>query len=165
MEFVKRKHPRLSRYDYSLPGFYYVTIHAQDNTLCLSHICADSNDIYIWPTVLGQIAEQQLLELETRYPYVKIHKYVVMPTHIHAIIQLGMSDASRPGLTDIVCAYKSIATRLCNQSAKTPGRKVFQTSFYETVLRNEQAYQKCWQYIENNPIKWILHEDMPEFEP
>ncbi len=105
------------------------------------------------------------MELESRYPYVRIEKYVIMPTYIHAIIQLRMGDVPRPGLTDIVCAYKSITTRICNQASKTPGRKVFQTSFYETVLRNEQAYQKCWQYIDNNPIKWILHEDMPEFEP
>ena len=38
-------------------------------------------------------------------------------------------------------------------------RKLFQTSFYESVLRNEQAYRECWQYIEENPAKWLLNSE------
>ena len=33
---------------------------------------------------------------------------------------------------------------------------MFQTSFYEEVLRNEKAYQECWRYIDENPLKWLL---------
>ena len=52
-------------------------------------------------------------------------------------------------------AYKSLVTRVCNQRFQTPGRKQFQTSFYETILRDENMYQKCWRYIEGNPSKWL----------
>lgn len=110
-------------------------------------------------SVLGKIAEQELFALQKRYGYVKIDKYVIMPTHIHVIVRLmeNMAGASpRPTVPEVIGAYKSLTTRRCNQALNTPGRKLFQTSFYDTVLRNEEAYQECWRYIEENPAKWLL---------
>ncbi len=158
MEFKDRKHPRLKDYDYSLPGYYYVTIHNEKDAPVLSAV-QQQNKLCQAMTVLtpcGKIAEQQLLALEKRYPYVKIDKYVVMPSHIHVILQLLPGQCPRPGLIQIIQAYKSLTTRACNRQLQTVGRKQFQSSFYETVLRNERAYQECWRYIEENPIKWSL---------
>ena len=158
MEFRDRKHPRLKTYDYSLPGYYYVTIHNEKDAPALS-VVQQENVQYKAMTVLapcGRIAEQQLFELEKRYPYVKVDKYAIMPTHIHAIIQLLPGQTPRPGLIQIIQAYKSLTTRTCNQLFQTAGRKRFQSSFYETVLRNERAYQECWRYIEENSAKWLL---------
>jgi len=44
--------------------------------------------IQVMKSPLGKMAEQQLFELEKRYHYVKIDKYVIMPTRIHIIIIL-----------------------------------------------------------------------------
>lgn len=157
MELVKRKHPRLKDYDYSLPGYYYVTIHIEENSNILSKVGWGLAPA-VTPTPAGKVAEQQLFQLEQRYPYVKIDKYVIMPTHIHAIIQLvgEVGKEPRPSLPDIVCAYKSLTTRECNRIFCTPGKKRFQTSFFEKVLRNDQAYRECWRYIDENPQKWSL---------
>ena len=105
------------------------------------------------------IAERQLLALQDRYAHVRIDKYVIMPTHIHAIIRLvgEVSEGKkRPAIPDIICAYKSLTTKICNEQFDTPGMKLFQTSFYDSVLQNERAYLECWQYIDENPLKWIL---------
>ncbi len=141
MEYSQRKHTRLSYYNYSQPGCYYVTIHVQDASVCLSNIGMEDGQAKVQVTALGALATQQLFDLENRYPFVKIEKYVIMPTHIHSIFQLLPREAMRPGLTDIICTYKSMTTRIGNQALNTPGRKLFQTSFYETVLRNQRAYQ------------------------
>ena len=61
--------------------------------------------------------------------------------------------APRPTLMDVICAYKSITTRECNRNDGTPGRKLFQTSFYEMVLRDERSYNEICRYIEENPLK------------
>ena len=85
-----------------------------------------------------------------------------MPNHIHAIIRLTEETAGaspRPTLMDVVSAYKSLTTRECNRMQNTPGRKIFQTSFYETVIRNEKGYQECWAYIDGNPAKWLISPD------
>lgn len=103
---------------------------------------------------------EHLLLLEQRYPYVKIDKYVFMPTHVHVIIRLYDGAIPRPGLNDIVGAYKSLATRAINIVRNTPGQSQFQRSFYETVIRSENAYQSCWRYIDENPEKWGMQEDV-----
>ena len=84
-----------------------------------------------------------------------------MPTHIHAIIVLTSETTGaspRPTLTDIICAYKSLTTRICNQTDNAAGRKIFQTSFYEKVLRSENGYREAWQYIDENPAKLSLQD-------
>ena len=65
----------------------------------------------------------------------------------------------RPGVPEIVGAYKSLTTREMNQQMNTPGMKRFQRSFYDTVLRTEKAYQECWQYIDGNPDKWLMESE------
>lgn len=161
MNFKNRKHPRLKKYDYSQPGYYYVTIHTDRNTPRLSAIKREYTSVQarVILSPLGQIAEDQLFALESRFPHVRIDKYVIMPTHIHAIIVLSPSAGLRPGLVEIVRAYKSLTARLCNQALGATGRTLFQPSFYEHILRNEHAYQECWRYIDENPAKWTLEPE------
>ena len=159
MEYQNRKHPRLKQYDYSLPGCYFVTIHTLPDAPPLSLVKNGNTnqraDVRLLPP--GEIMQQQLIELEKRFLHMKLDKYVIMPTHIHAILTL--TEGGGVTLTGIVGAYKSLTTRVLNQLYGTPGRKWFQTSFYETVLRNEKAYQECWRYIDENPDKWSLKPD------
>lgn len=159
-EFPKRKHPRLKEYDYSQPGFYYVTIHIAENGPLLSTVGRGlaPAEAAIRLTQTGRIVYRQLLALEKRYGNVCIDRYVIMPTHVHVIVRLKETAGAspRPTLMDVVRTYKSLVTRECNSGSKTPGRRIFQTSFYETVLRNEAAYMECCRYIDENPVKWLL---------
>ena len=161
MELPKRKHTRLKNYDYSQPGYYYVTIHTQKDSGILSNVGQGlaPAEAKVFLSAAGKIAQEQLFLLEKRYPYVRIDKYVIMPTHIHVILEFRERPSeinAHPTLMDVIGAYKSLTTRICNQVLKTPGMKRFQNSFYETVLRNERAYRECWRYIDENPQKWAL---------
>ena len=93
---------------------------------------------------------------EKRYPTVKIDQYVIMPNHIHAILLLdgAVGDNQRPTITDVVCAYKSLTTRECKKVR--PIEKLFQTSFYEHVIRGHEDYNEIAEYIVNNPKQWEL---------
>lgn len=94
--------------------------------------------------------------MEKRYPSVTIDRYVIMPNHIHAIVMLGeIAEANqRPTIMDIVCAYKSLTTRECKKIGYSD--KLFQTSFYEHVVRGREDYTEIAEYIENNPKQWEL---------
>ena len=149
----KRKHPRLDDYDYSTPGAYFITICTQDKRCLLSHIVGRGlAPAEIRYTAYGQIAQEQLLLLEQRYPNLKIDQYVIMPNHIHAILLLDETAGAspRPTIMDIVCAYKSLTTRQCKIG------KIFQTSFYEHVIRGPKDYEEIAEYIVNNPKQWEL---------
>ena len=39
-------------------------------------------------------------------------------------------------------------------ASKQIGTSIWQKSFHEHIIRNEQDYREIWAYIENNPAKW-----------
>ena len=152
----QRKHPRLKEYDYSTEGAYYITICTYNRKCLLSQIVgrglAPAETRY---TPYGRIAEEQLLLLEKRYPSLKIDQYVIMPNHIHLLLLLNdSSEDRRPSIPDVMCAYKSLTTRACKEVQ--PIDKLFQTSFYEHVIRGHADYIEIAEYILNNPKQWEL---------
>lgn len=70
----------------------------------------------------------------------------------------GVRENSRPTLMQVVGAFKSLSARQSNQVMGTPGGKLWQDSFYESVLQSEMAYQDTWTYIDTNPAKWAEDE-------
>lgn len=161
MEYAKRKHPRLKQYDYDF-GVYFVTICTQDRKCVLSDIDVGRGlapAVKVRLTPYGAVAQEQLLALESRYPSVYIDRYVIMPNHIHILIcftDTAAGASPRPTLPDVICAYKSITTRLCKQIR--PISKLFQTSYYDHVIRGETDYLEIVRYIDNNPAKWTEDE-------
>ena len=156
---AKRKHPRLKEYDYSSDGVYFVTICTQNKKHLLSQIVGRGLAPAVQLTDYGRIAEQQMFLLEKRFTFVEIDNYVIMPNHIHIIFWLKPQTAGaspRPTLTDIVCAYKSLTTRECKKIK--PIDKLFQTSFYEHIVRGERDYEIKSRYIHENPLKWQFDE-------
>ena len=155
----QRKHPRLDHYDYSTPGAYFVTICTQNRRCLLSHIVGHMTaPTEVVHTAYGKIAIEQLFLLEKRFPNLRIDRYVIMPNHIHAILLLEdvEEDRPRPAVTDIICAYKSLTTRACKKAH--PIEKLFQTSFYEHVIRTQEDYDEIAEYIANNPKQWELDQ-------
>ena len=153
----KRKHPRMNHYDYSTAGAYFITVCTQNRQCLLSRIVGRGlAPAEIQYTAYGQIAQEQLLMLEQRYPSLKINQYVIMPNHIHAILLLEETagDSQRPTIMDVVCEYKSLTTRECKKVR--PVDKLFQTSFYEHVIRGCEDYDEIAEYIVNNPKQWEL---------
>jgi len=41
-----------------------------------------------------------------------------------------------------------------DSAAKIFGKQIFQRSYHDHIIRNEQDYLKIWEYIDNNPTKW-----------
>ena len=62
----------------------------------------------------------------------------------------------RTTISDIVCAFKSLTAKECRKIS--PTAKLFQTSFYDHIVRTELDYADVVLYIENNPLAWQLDE-------
>ncbi len=41
-------------------------------------------------------------------------------------------------------------------ASKEIGESIFQCSFYDHIIRKQDDYNEKWEYIENNPVKWML---------
>ena len=95
----KRKHPRLKQYDYSSAGLYFITICSHNRKCIFSRIVgrgrapAANAEVKIEYKTYGKIAEKQLLLLENRYPMCKLYAYIIMPNHIHLIINPAYKTA------------------------------------------------------------------------
>ena len=140
----KRKQIRIENYDYTAPGAYFVTICTKNRQPLLCDIVGD--DAHIVPKKYGLIVEKYIRNVP------EIEKYVLMPDHIHLIVRMdnGRMWASAPTkhLSSIVRSIKTLTT-------KEIGVSIFQRSYYDHVIRNQQDYDEIWEYIENNPMKYI----------
>ena len=164
MELPERKQNRLENYDYSQNGAYFVTICTRDRKKILSAIVGD--DAHIVPKPYGIIAEKYIRNVP------EIEKYVIMPDHIHMIILLdnGSMWASTPtnaNAKECVGAdahirpknkVASIVRSIKALTTKEIGEPIFQRSYYDHVIRNQRDYDEIWQYIENNPKKWVMQK-------
>ena len=72
----------LSGYDYSQPGFYFVTICTQQHRLVFGTI-VDGQVALKGP---GQMAQSMWKTLPRRFAHVKLDDSVFMPNHMHAIL-------------------------------------------------------------------------------
>ncbi len=156
MVFKQRKPTRLKDFNYGQEGSYFVTICTHNKMNILSYIDKkqDLETATVQLSPIGQIAESCLLDLEERFPNIKIDTYVIMPNHIHAIISI--QDASIPNpkeLSDLICTYKSLVTKIVKRHHTID--KLFQRSYYDHIIRNEKDYQNTFSYILRNPGKWL----------
>ena len=152
MKHPERKPTRIPGYDYATPNYYFVTICAHEKQ-CLFGTVEQLNGY-------GQIALDLLLEIPKHYPNAIIDKYVVMPNHIHAIIILReLPGEMGKSLPIMMAQYKSVVSKRLSQSLQ--GRKIWQKSYYDRVIRNEEGYQQAWRYIDENPLRWYLNRGLP----
>lgn len=88
--------------------------------------------------------------MQNFYNYMKIDKFVIMPNHIHLIIQIGVDSVPRTAHPTI-SRFIGLMKRYIN---KEIGENIWQKSFHDHIIRDDIDYQNIWQYIDENPIKW-----------
>ena len=147
MNLPTRKPTRIPGFDYASEQYYFVTICTHEKK-CLFGSVQKLN-------VPGRIAEQDLMQLGSRYAGVRIDKMVVMPNHIHAIIIIGCENKNEqyPSLNTIIGQYKSGVSRRIHEDY--PNLMVWQRSYHDHVIRDRTDYEKIWNYIDGNPLKWM----------
>lgn len=142
-----RKRLRLIGYDYSKDGAYFITICTKDRRCILSNIVG--TDDYIGPKVqlteIGRLVQKYILQING------IDSFVIMPNHIHLIIikQSGAMWSSHPtNVSSDIRTFKTLVT-------KDIGESIWQSKFYDYIIRDEYDYMVHLQYIDENPAKWI----------
>ena len=149
----ERKHNRLTDYDYGQPGAYFITVCTKDRKCLLSTIVG--GDAHIAPcvrlTYAGIVAEKYLRSIPG------IAEYVIMPNHVHMILHISAKEtlqgpmwASAPTAASIPSLIRSWKTL----TSKELGQSIWQRSYYDHVIRDEQDYLIKVRYIEENPAKW-----------
>ena len=151
-ELPKRKSIRIKDYDYSTPGAWFITICTANREKlfwsdCRGELCSPD---YVPLSAEGVLVEKEIQKLSSIYNSVGIDKYCIMPDHIHLILTV---DTDADGRTQFAPTISRVIKQFKGSITKQLGRSVWQKSFYDHGIRNQQDYEQIWEYIENNPLK------------
>ena len=159
----RRKSIRLTGYDYSQAGYYFVTICAYQRKNLFGNI----SDRTMQLNRYGEIVAEKYQWLSHQYIYVNLDEWIIMPNHFHGIIVIADKSrdrSKRKPLGRLIGAFKTVSAKQINQIRNTPGAKVWQRNYYEHIIRNQSALNKIREYISHNPVSWEndrLHPNNP----
>ncbi|WP_369769428.1 transposase [Flavobacterium sp. WC2416] len=170
-----RKRNRMKGFDYSSNNIYFVTICVQNRECCFGYVGTgrdlsvhhraeneinDSIEVEMDLNKYGKIVEEKIIWLQEQYKYVEIHNYVVMPNHVHIIIEIDSlkvvdSAVKIKSLSSLIGALKTKSSKFIH----IEGLEKFswQRSFHDHIIKNENSYDNINNYIDLNPQKW--HQD------
>jgi putative transposase len=182
-----RRSIRLKGYDYSQPGWYYITICTHKRVILFGDIIEGE----MVCNNAGKMIESIWQEIPQYYQGIKIDYYQIMPNHFHGIIiivgadprvcpdprvypenertKAGQSQGIAPTLTlpDVIKRFKSLTTKRyiegVRQNNWPPFKgKIWKRNYYEHIIRDENELEQIREYIVNNPCKWHEDNDNPE---
>ncbi|MBT3817022.1 MAG: hypothetical protein HOE80_03170 [Candidatus Magasanikbacteria bacterium] len=163
----QRKINRLPHVDYSKNGLYFITICTQKRVHFLGGIYKDIMCV----NRLGSVMYKQWEWLTTQYAYIISHAFIVMPNHVHGIIEINselLCPSVRTGhdlslhipmkypkiksLSEIIGAFKTTSSKNIHKQ----GIHYFswQRSFHDRIIRDTLEYNNIYKYIYMNPILW-----------
>ena len=164
----RRRSIRLSNYDYSRAGAYFITVCTNGRELLFGEVIDDEVEL----NELGRIAAEEWLKSAQIRIEIELDTWVVMPNHVHGIVIItdDLRRGDRPvapsgprprSLGAMVAGFKSAATKRINTMRDTPGASVWQRNYYEHVIRNESTLNRIRQYIADNPARWPEDPENP----
>lgn len=165
---LHRGNYRLQNCNYSRNGAYFITICCRDRKEILSRIsvgtplpgCPEEPCLKLLHP--GEIANQCVRKMDAFYEYLSVDKYVIMPNHIHMLVTIhkAYSETESAAIrTSVIARFVGTFKRLCNQEL---GESIWQKRYFDHVIRNQQDYNEIWEYIENNPRKWMIERFLQE---
>ena len=174
---TRRRSPiRITGYDYSQEGAYFVTICAQGRKSLFGNVVDDQMQL----TKYGALVHSYWHELPFKYSFINLDHFVIMPNHTHGIIIIVGAGSPRPydtsspngggetpplqnhsTLSQIIGYFKYQSAKRINNLKGTPGAKVWQRNFYEHVIRDDESLKRIQEYIITNPKRWSLDRENP----
>ncbi len=181
-----RRTIRLKDFDYAKPAFYFITICCQDRACLFGkivvggqnidpgsiHNCGPAQKAHMILNDAGKIANKYWSEIPMHYPKAILHEFIIMPNHVHGIIELtketDVEGQNPSGVTpqqhtyqktipgsigSIIRGYKIGVTKWFRQNTNI--HDPWQRDFYEHVFMDELSRLRIASYILQNPEKWV----------
>ncbi len=167
----------LKHYDYSQAGCYFVTICTQERL----HLFGEIVDGEMVCGDAGRMVHTLWYEIIDDFHNVHLHEFVIMPNHIHGIIEIvgaslvgainvdnsnsnikmtsRASTRGAPTVGDVVGAFKSKTTnqyiKMVKNGTLPPfNKRIWQRNYHEHVIRDDVDYERVAMYTVNNPLTW-----------
>ena len=155
----ERKLNRCRAFDYSLPGFYYLTICTKNRINWFGDVVDEKMIL----NVCGDVVNEFWKLIPRYYENVSLDKYIVMPNHMHGIIYIknvGNGHCPIPTrnnyglISKIINSFKNVCTKQIRYGLNCFDFN-WQKSFYDRVLRDQSELEHARVDICNNPKAWF----------
>jgi REP element-mobilizing transposase RayT len=160
-----RRSIRKKDHNYGKEGFYFITILCKRRAHLFGLIINKSMIL----NKAGLIARQCWMDIPDHFPQAILHAFVIMPDHIHGIIELtdidmncmlhqksGLPRGTSKSIGSIVRGFKIGVTKWMRKNSNV--QHVWHRNYYEHIIRDEKAYQNISRYIRTNPERWRKHD-------
>jgi REP element-mobilizing transposase RayT len=165
-----RKHLRIQGFDYRSHHAYFVTICTANREPAFGHI--ESDEMHL--SRRGIIVQACWQDIPNHHPFIELDAMIIMPNHVHGILAFvgdapvaatpasplprGPQPAS---LGSVVGSFKSAVSRSINRLRPGAAAKLWQTNYFEHIVRNDKALYAIRDYILTNPARWQEDELNP----
>ena len=168
---------RLEGYNYARAGAYFITVCTQNRPVLFGEIVGSKQIL----NLAGQMVDRWWVELGHKFPQIVPDAFVVMPNHVHGIINLSALPVGADlrvcprikgahagaSLPEIVQWFKTMTTNEYIRNVKQCGwppfaGKLWQRNDYEHIIRYEDDLNRIRDYIAKNPARWDLDRENPE---
>ena len=107
-------------------------------------------------SAIGRLIKNNIRTLPDRFPGIRINHYIVMPDHVHFIIEILEKDLYHLG--DII----SRLTRDCNVENSKYGH-LFEHGYHDRILRRKGQLKNMREYLMDNPRRRLIKGNMPRY--
>ncbi|MDX2284688.1 MAG: hypothetical protein NW241_11020 [Bacteroidia bacterium] len=164
-----RKPNRLPGYDYSHDGCYFFTGVVQGRLCCLGEVRAGVMHL----NSFGKVAQERWFWLAEQDPCVRLHAFVVMPSHVHGILEIDRSMIDPPSagtgrdpslheadhgsiqiksLPELKGACKTTVSKHIHLAGLLEFG--WQRSFHDRIIRDRAGFERISRYMHDNPANW-----------
>ncbi len=180
------KSNRLQNYDYSTNGWYFITICTKDKQSFFGKI-VDGKMIL---NEYGKIVKKYYWEIPRHFPDVMLDEFIIIPNHIHGILIINKISTKTNANIFTTVETKNFLSLHHNEekylipkwTSRTIGSvirwfkigvtkymrgntdiyQIWQSNYYDRIIRNDDELQKIRKYIVENPLKWEFDKNNPE---
>ncbi len=162
-QYGDRHSVRLRGYDYALNGAYYVTICAFQK----QKLFGEFRESIFQISEFGLIVQNEWHRTAELRKYVFLDEYIIMPNHIHGILVIDNPNQDQlprhyekerknyaASLGGIMINFKAAVTKQCRLIVNNTNQEIWQRSYYDHIIRNEDDLNRCREYIIQNPSNW-----------
>lgn len=161
---------RLSGWDYAGNGHYFLTIVTHDRQPYFGYV--ENGEMVL--SDVGRIAYDEFFKTFTLRKELRLGNCMLMPNHLHAIVTLdrlrGPNAVTPPqflrkpqSISSFVAGFKSATIKQvddwidANNLAMAKFNRynpLWQSNYYDHIIRNDREYRIIFDYIQDNPLKW-----------
>lgn len=169
MSFEDEDYPGTPSWAYLPPGYYLLTLRVYNEEFVFGEIPKDTMIL----NKNGSIVEKYWKQLSERFPGVQVDTYIIMPNHLHGIVNIGTAraqdytyydeDDSRPKnsfISEMMTWFKIVTTREINPSRFTD-EPLWKSEIWEHPITDAIALKHIRAHIKRNPLRWYWDKENP----